>query len=92
MRANIGNRLIHVWAFLAAITIASWLIGRGHGVAYQINLAVTVSVLVLAAIKALLVFQFFMEIHLGPAWLKRTAYGWVIGLLSVLLITYWRVR
>jgi cytochrome c oxidase subunit 4 len=92
MRAYIGNRLTYVWAFLTAITIASWLIGRGHGVAYQINSVVTVSVLVIAAIKALLVFQYFMEVSVGPAWLKRTAYGWVIGLLSLLLITYWRVH
>ena len=92
MRAYIDNRLTYVWVFLTAVTIASWLIGRGHGVAYQINAAVTVSVLVIAAIKALLVFQFFMEVRVGPAWLKRTAYGWVIGLLSLLLITYWRVH
>jgi hypothetical protein len=92
MRAYMGNRLTYVWAVLTAVTIASWLIGRGHGVAYQINLAVTVSVLAIAAIKALLVFQFFMEVRVGPAWLKRTAYGWVIGLFSLLLITYWRVH
>jgi hypothetical protein len=92
MRASIGNRLTLVWAVLAAVTIASWLIGRGHGVAYQINSVVTVSVLVIAATKALLVFQYFMEARVGPPWLKRVVYGWALGLPALLLITYWQVH
>jgi len=92
MRAYIGNRLTLVWAVLTAVTNVSWLIGRGHGVAYQINSVVTVSVLAIAAIKALLVFQYFMEARGGPAWLKRAVYGWAIGLPSLLLITYWQVH
>jgi cytochrome c oxidase subunit 4 len=91
MRAYIGNRLTVVWAVLTAVTIASWLIGRGHGVAYHINAVVTVSVLVIAAIKALLVFQYFMEARIGPAWLKRVVYSWAIGLPLLLLVTYWQV-
>lgn len=92
MRAYIGNRLTYVWAVLTAVTIVSWLIGRGRGAAYQVNSAVTVCVLMIAAIKALLVFQYFMEVRVAPAWLKCTTYGWVIGLLSLLLVTYWAVH
>ena len=89
MRAYLVNRLTIVWACLTAVTITSWLIGRGHGIDYRVNAAVTVSVLAMAAVKALLVFRSFMEVQVGPVWLKRTAYGWVAGLLCVPLIAYW---
>jgi hypothetical protein len=89
MQTYPSRRLTYVWVALTVVTMASWLIGRGHGVAYQINAAVTVGVLVIAAVKALLVFHSFMEVGAAPAWLKRTAYGWVFGLLSLLLVAYW---
>ena len=42
----------------------------------------------MAAVKALLVIAYFMEVRFGPAWLKKTTYGWALGLLLVLLIAY----
>lgn len=89
MTGYLRNTLTHVWAFLTAVTIASWYIGRGQGVDYRIDAAITVSVLMLAAIKAFCVIRYFMEVRFGPVWLKRTAYGWVIGLLLLLLAAYW---
>jgi hypothetical protein len=89
MAPYIRNPLTYVWAFLTAITIASWWIGRGHSVDYQLNPAVTVSVLAIAALKAQLVIRHFMEVRFGPAWLKRVAYGWVILLFLLLLAAYW---
>jgi cytochrome c oxidase subunit IV len=87
--AYLRNRLTYVWAFLAAITVASWSIGRGHGVAYQLDAAITIGVLLIAAVKAQLVIRFFMEVRSAPRWLKRTAYGWNIALLCLLLVFYW---
>jgi len=89
MAAYLRNPLTWVWAFLTAITVASWWIGRGHGVGYQLNPAVTLGVLAIAALKAQLVIRYFMEVRFGPAWLKRLAYGWVILLFLLLLAAYW---
>ena len=88
MTTYLRNPLTLVWALLAAITIASWSVGRGHGGGYEINATVTAIVLILAAVKAQLVIRYFMEVRAAPAWLKATAYGWVAGLFLVLLAAY----
>jgi cytochrome c oxidase subunit 4 len=88
MTAYLRNPLTWVWAFLVAITVASWLIGRGQGAAYQIDAAITIGVLLIAAVKAQLVIRYFMEVRSAPLWLKRTAYGWNIVLLCLLLVFY----
>lgn len=88
MMAYLRNPLTLVWAFLVAITVASWAIGRGQGVAYQIDVAITSGVLVIAAVKAQLVVRYFMEVRFAPPWLKRTVYGWNITLLCLLLLCY----
>ncbi len=89
MTAYLRNSLTYVWAFLVVITVASWFIGRGHGAAYQLDAAITVGVLLIAALKAQLVIRYFMEVRFASRWLKRTAYGWNIALLSLLLLFYW---
>ncbi len=89
MTEYLRNPLTGVWFALTAITIFSWWIGQGQGSAYQLDAAITVSVLVMAALKAVLVIAWFMEVRLGPAWLKRTTYGWASGLLVLLLLFYW---
>ena len=88
MTAYIRNPLTYVWAFLAAITVASWSIGRGHGAAFQIDAAITVGVLFIASVKSQLVIRYFMEVRSAPRWLKRTAYGWNIALLCLLVLFY----
>ena len=89
MVAYIHNKLTYVWVFLTAITLVSWGIGRGHGVEYQVNLAITVGVLLIAAVKAQLVIMYFMEVRTAPSWLKKTVYGWVVVLSCLLLFFYW---
>ncbi len=88
MTAYFRNTLTWVWALLAALTVASWWIGRG-GAEPQLNMAVTVTVLVAAALKAQLVIQYFMEVRTAPTWLKWTTYGWVVAILVLLLLVYW---
>jgi len=88
MTAYLRNPLTIVWAFLAAITVFSWWVGRGHGIEYQLNTAITVGVLAMASLKAWLVIDWFMEVRRAPVWLKRAAYGWVIGLLGLLILFY----
>ena len=82
------NPLTCVWALMTAITILSWWLGRGQGGEYQLSAPITYSVLVMATVKALLVIGYFMEVRFGPAWLKRTTYGWALGLLLLLLCCY----
>jgi caa(3)-type oxidase subunit IV len=88
MTSYLRNTLTYVWAFLVAVTVASWFIGRGHGVEYHLDAAITIGVLVIAAVKAQLVIRYFMEVRHASAWLKRTAYGWNIVLLCLLLLFY----
>lgn len=81
------NKLTGVWLFLALLTVASWWVG--HGEVPQLNALVTLTVLLMAALKALLVIMYFMEVNTSPAWLKRTMYGWLAILLVVLIFSYW---
>jgi len=89
MATYLRNPLTWVWAFLAAVTVVSWSIGRGHGHAFQVDAAITIGVLLIAAVKAQLVMRYFMEVRAAPLWLKRTAYGWNIVLFCLLLLFYW---
>jgi cytochrome c oxidase subunit 4 len=84
----IRNPLTIVWAVLAAVTIVSWLTARDGGAAHQINVTVTVVVLLIAALKAQLVIWHFMEVRYAPRWLKATTSGWLIGLVALLLGFY----
>ncbi len=88
MAEYLRNPLTYTWASLTAITILSWSLGRGTGVEYQPDAWITYSVLSMAALKALLVIGYFMEVRFGPAWLKRTAYGWAVILPLLLLVFY----
>jgi len=84
----IRNPLTIVWAFLTTVTVASSLISVEGGAAHQINTTVTTVVLLVAAVKAYLVIQHFMEVRRAPRWLKVTTSGWVLGLFTLLLGFY----
>jgi caa(3)-type oxidase subunit IV len=84
----IRNPLTIVWAFLTTVTVASSLISVEGGAAHQINTTVTTVVLLVAAVKAYLVIQYFMEVRRAPRWLKVTTSGWVLGLFTLLLGFY----
>ena len=88
MTSLIRNPLTIVWAFLTTVTIASWLVARDGGAAHQINTTVTTIVLLIAALKAYLVIQHFMEVRRAPGWLKAVTSGWVVGLFTLLLGFY----
>lgn len=88
MVTYLNSRLTYVWAFLTVMTVVSWWIGRSSRVQYEVNALITVGVLVFAALKAQLVIMYFMEVRSSPAWLQRTAYGWVVVLFLLLLGSY----
>lgn len=87
MTEYIKNPLTFVWMFLTLITVASWSLGGG-GVGFQLNPGVTVSVLVIAAIKTYLVIRYFMEVRFAPPWLKGVTDGWLVALFLALVIAY----
>ncbi|MDG4667484.1 cytochrome C oxidase subunit IV family protein [Mycobacterium sp. 236(2023)] len=88
MTTYVRNPLTYVWALLTAVTVASWLIARDGGAAHHLNATVTVTVLLIAAVKTQLVIWHFMEVRQAPAWLKVTTTGWLIALFALLLGFY----
>ena len=88
MTSLIGNPLTIVWALVTTVTLASWLVARDGGASHQINTAVTLVVLLIAAVKAQLVIWHFMEVRRAPLWLKATTSAWVVGLFALLLGFY----
>ncbi|MCV7278935.1 cytochrome C oxidase subunit IV family protein [Mycolicibacterium flavescens] len=88
MTAYLRHPLTLVWAVLTAVTIASWLTARDGGEAHQVSAAITVVVLVIAAVKTQLVIWHFMEVRHAPRWLKLTTNGWLVVLFGLLLGFY----
>lgn len=88
MTAYLRSPLIVVWALLTAVTVASWLTARDGGEAHHLNAAVTVVVLLIAAVKTQLVIWHFMEVRHAPTWLKVTTNGWLLGLFGLLFGCY----
>jgi cytochrome c oxidase subunit IV len=88
MTSYLRHPLTAVWALLTTVTVVSWLTARDGGAAHQLNVAVTVTVLAIAAVKTFLVIWHFMEVRQAPAWLRATTAGWLIGLFALLLAFY----
>ena len=84
MGAYSRNPLTWVWAFLTAITIASWWISHNTGMVYEVNGVITLVVLFIAAIKSRYVIRYFMEVRHAPAWLQRTLDAWLVFLFLML--------
>lgn len=89
MTVYLRNSLTYVWAFLAAITVFSWWISHEGGTAFRVNQAVTIGVLVIAAVKVQCVMQHFMEVQTAPTWLRRTCVGWLLAIFALLLGCYY---
>ncbi|RDH77162.1 prokaryotic cytochrome C oxidase subunit IV family protein [Mycolicibacterium moriokaense] len=85
-----GLRAITVaWIALCAITIGSWWLAPAHpGVAAVPNVAITVAVVVLGAIKCRLIIRYFMEVATAPRWLRLATDGWVLALWAGVLAIY----
>jgi len=82
------NPLTIAWALLTAVTLVSWLTARDTGSAHALNAAVTVVVLLIAAVKSQLVIWYFMEVRHAPWWLRAATTGWVCTLFALLLWLY----
>jgi hypothetical protein len=90
LNARFETRLALVWLVLSAVTLASWWIGARHGAqAHARDAAVTVGVILIAALKVRIIVGEFMEARHAPALLRRMADGWLAGLVLALLGIYW---
>lgn len=88
MTSYLRNPLIIAWALLTAVTVVSWLTARDTGAAHVLNAAVTVVVLLIAAVKSQVVIWYFMEVRHAPRWLTAVTTGWLIALFALLLGLY----
>jgi Prokaryotic Cytochrome C oxidase subunit IV len=89
MTSHLRNPLTHVWIFLMLITAASWGISHTYDIEYQTETAVTVCVLLIAAVKSFLVICYFMEVRFAAPWLMRCTYGLVGVTFALLLVCYY---
>jgi len=91
MTRYIGNPLTYAWLFLTLITFVSWWIGHTYDLDYHTDTAVTVCVLLIAAVKTILVIRYFMEVRFAPPWLKVCTYG-LVGFSFALMLAFYFVR
>ena len=79
MKAGFEKRLLVVWLALSAITIVSVWIGSLDGRAPLTPSAVaTTSAIVIALVKARIIFQEFMEVRHAPVLLGRLTDLWLV--------------
>lgn len=90
--SSLRSRVTIVWALLVTVTVLSWVTARDGGAAHVVDATVTVTVLLLAAVKTSLVIWHFMEVRHAPCWLKATTGSWVVVLFALLLGFYFAAR
>lgn len=83
------RRLNYAWAFLSAITIATWWLGHAPtGSALSAPAVITFAALAIAAVKVQIIIWHFMEVRTGPLWLRVVTAAWLVALLAILLVIY----
>jgi hypothetical protein len=89
MQAAGDKRLSIVWIVLSGVTLVSWWIGFDHHTGpLRLNAPITFGVLSLAALKARIIIQEFMEARRAPRLLRRITDAWLLLLLLSLLGIY----
>jgi ABC-type nickel/cobalt efflux system permease component RcnA len=79
-------RLTWTWALLCALTGLSWGLAAAGRLAP--GTALTLAVLVIAAVKTRLVIRQFMDVRTAPRWLRRATDGWLAVLMAVIIGLY----
>lgn len=91
MRVPSQARLPLAWFALSAITIVSWWVGQGRGHAFEADAAVSLSVILMAAVKVRVIFREFMDVRHAPVLLKRLTDAWLGLMVAGLLAAYFLV-
>lgn len=74
------GRIAHVWLGLMLVTLAAWLFSGWRNADWHPDLAVSLTVVVVAVIKARFVLREFMEVGHASPWLRGLTDVWVVGL------------
>lgn len=84
------NVLVYVWLFLVAATLFSWwAASSSDGGGLRVDLPITISVLLMSFVKVRLVIQHFMEVRLGPRWLRLCCDGWLVAVIGMVFGLSW---
>jgi len=79
-------RVTWTWVLLCALTGLSWGLAATRHLAP--GTALTLIVLVIAAMKARLVIRQFMDVRTAPRWLRRATDGWLAVLMAAIIGLY----
>ena len=84
------DRIAFVFFGLTLFTLISWQVSAWRGQGNGPDLAITMTVVVVAVIKARFVLREFMEIGHASRWLRVLSDVWVVGLpLGILVALTW---
>ncbi|MSQ68592.1 MAG: hypothetical protein EXR83_10425 [Gammaproteobacteria bacterium] len=82
------QRVSWLWAALMAATALSWAFGHGLGAGADLRWSGT-AVLLIAFLKARVVFLDFMELRHAPAALRLAFECWTLTVAGTLVALYW---
>lgn len=94
MMMLLRNPLLWVWGILVLTTLVSWYLGTNPnaGAAAEsitdLSFTVTAGIVLIAVIKMRFVMWYFMEVRLGPSWLRHTCDAWLIAIIALVLGLY----
>lgn len=88
MRALLFHKITRVWLLLMLATGLSWEFGHGLGFGDHYGRA-TVAVILIAFIKARLIFLDFMELRTAPLTLRAAFEAWAALICATLIALYW---
>jgi len=83
------GRIALVWLGLTIVTLISWQISHGGRIDLSPDLTVSMTVVVIAVIKARFVLREFMEVGHASRWLRILSDIWVVGLPAAIVVALW---
>lgn len=86
MTELLRTRTTAIWAALAGVTVLSWAMGTGMGIA-DVEVA-GVAILLITLVKVRFVIQEFMEVRTAPRWLGRAADGWLVAIGALMISVF----
>lgn len=89
MSERTDRRLSLAFALLTSVTLLSWWLGTRDGPqSFRPDVAITVGVLLIAALKVRVIAWEFMELRAAPSLLRLLADAWLALLTALLLGVY----
>lgn len=88
MNTNVINR---IWFLLMGATLVTYVLGESGWVGQHGRIALAV-MFALAFIKAFFVAYDFMELRHAPSLWRRLVLGWLVLVISAIMLAYWMAR